>query len=192
MRPRPLSLLALVSLLGCLAEAQAMAFLPDFIASGAAPDFTERERRGYEGLLADKVVVKKSERRLYLVKDGEPIASYHASLGFAPEGHKERQGDGRTPEGRYHLDWRNPQSRFHKSLHVSYPDVADRARARRKGLDPGGMIMIHGQPRSGRYPELQRLIAEEDWTQGCIAVSNDAIDAIWEKTVDGIPIEILP
>jgi murein L,D-transpeptidase YafK len=178
---------------GLVSQANAMmAFLPDFLGQGRSAETPARERRHASERLVDKVIVKKSERRLYLIKDGKPVVSYPISLGFAPEGHKERQGDGRTPEGRYLLDWRNPKSRFRKSLHVSYPNVADRLRATRRGEDPGGMIMIHGQPRPGRYPELQRLIAQEDWTQGCIAVSNDAIDEIWEKTVDGVSIEILP
>jgi murein L,D-transpeptidase YafK len=108
------------------------------------------------------------------------------SLGFTPEGHKQRQGDGRTPEGSYYVDWRNPKSKFRKSLHISYPNPSDRMRARRVGVDPGGMIMIHGQPRPNRYRELQELISAEDWTQGCIAVSNLAIDEIWDYTIDGL------
>jgi murein L,D-transpeptidase YafK len=174
------------------ADSHAMAFLPDFVRDGRSAEVTERERLDYSRLLADKVVVKKGERRLYLIKGDKPVMSYPISLGSSPEGHKERQGDGRTPEGRYFLDWRNPGSKFRKSIHISYPNYSDRLRARQKGLDPGGLIMIHGQPRPGRHAELQQMIASEDWTQGCIAVPNYAIDDIWEKTADGTPIEILP
>jgi murein L,D-transpeptidase YafK len=169
-----------------------MAFLPDFVRDKPSAELTERERVDYARLLADKVVVKKSERRLYLIKDDKPVMSYPVSLGYSPEGHKERQGDGRTPEGRYFLGWRNPNSKFRKSIHISYPNYRDRLRARRMGVDPGGLIMVHGQPRPNQHAELQQLIAREDWTEGCIAVPDYAIDEIWEKTVDGTPIEILP
>jgi len=172
-------------------SAHAMSFLPDFLREKPAKVLA-REKIDYERVLADKVVVKKAERRLYLMHDDKPVMSYPISLGSAPDGHKEREGDGRTPEGRYLLDWRNPKSKFYKSLHVSYPSAGDRLRAKRLGVDPGGMIMIHGQPRANKHAELQRIIASEDWTQGCIAVPNHAIDEIWGKTRDGTPIEILP
>jgi murein L,D-transpeptidase YafK len=168
-----------------------MSFLPGYVRE-KPPQATEREKIDYENLLVDKIVVKKAERRLYLIKGDKPVMSYPVSLGFSPEGHKERQGDGRTPEGRYYLDWRNPGSKFHKSLHVSYPNAADRLRAERRGVNPGGMIMIHGQPRPNQHADLQQLVAREDWTEGCIAVSNYAMDEIWEKTEDWTPIEILP
>ncbi|MBK1722834.1 L,D-transpeptidase family protein [Thiocystis violacea] len=138
--------------------------------------------------MADRVVVKKGERRLYLMQGDRPIRSYPIALGFKPTGHKRQRGDGRTPEGRYQLDWKNPQSSFHKSLHVSYPNQRDRMRAAFRGVAAGGMIMIHGQPNRRRPPDP----IEGDWTQGCIAVSNEAIDDIWRLTASGTPIEILP
>jgi murein L,D-transpeptidase YafK len=174
-----------------VADSRAMAFLPDFVRDRPAAAVAE-DRRAYSSLFADKVVVKKAERRLYLIKADEAVMSYPISLGFSPEGHKQRLGDGRTPEGRYLLDWRNSSSKFHRSLHISYPNFSDRLRASRKGVDPGGMIMIHGQPRPNRYADLQPLVAREDWTEGCIAVPNYAIEEIWEQTMDGTPIEILP
>ncbi|AGA89249.1 hypothetical protein Thimo_0385 [Thioflavicoccus mobilis 8321] len=146
----------------------------------------------YRRLVADLVVVEKSERRLYLVKDERPLRSYPISLGFAPKGPKEREGDGRTPEGRYVLDWRRTQSQFYKAIHISYPSARDRSHAASMGVDPGGLIMIHGQPRPNEHAELQALVRNEDWTQGCIAVSNQAIDEIWEATRNGTPIEIRP
>lgn len=170
----------------------AMSILPDFLRQ-KPPEVSEKERVDFDFALADKVVVKKAERRIYLMKGEEPARSYPISLGFAPKGHKERQGDGRTPEGRYRLDWRNAKSKFYKALHISYPSARDRKRAKRHRIDPGGMIMIHGQPRPNRrYADLQQLVATEDWTQGCIAVSNEAVNEIWAKTRDGTPIEILP
>ncbi len=138
--------------------------------------------------MADRVVVKKAERRLYLMQGDHPIRAYEIALGYQPEGHKQREGDGRTPEGRYLLDWRNDRSSYRKSLHLSYPNSRDRLQAKARGKSPGGMIMIHGQP-NGRAGSS---IREGDWTFGCIAVSNPAIDEIWSLTVDGIPIEILP
>lgn len=191
MRRSVMSCVFLVASLGVCSGGQAMSFLPELLRD-KPPQVTKRERLDFANLLADQVVVKKAERRLYLIKDEKPVMSYPISLGFSPEGHKERQGDGRTPEGRYVLDWRNPHSRFHKSIHISYPDRRDRLRAERRGVDPGGMIMVHGRPRPGWDAELQELVAREDWTEGCIAVPNYAIDEIWEKTREGTPIEILP
>lgn len=134
----------------------------------------------------DRILVKKSERRLYLMRGDQTMRSYRIALGYQPTGHKRRQGDGRTPEGRYYLDWRSPSSRFYKSLHISYPSGRDLVRARTKGEDPGGMIMIHGQP------NRRGTAKTGDWTFGCIAVSNLAIDEIWSLTEVGTPIEILP
>jgi murein L,D-transpeptidase YafK len=173
------------------ASGHAMSILSNAMTNAPAKP-TLSEKIQYEGVLADKVVVKKAERRLYLVKHDKPFRTYGIRLGFKPEGHKRYQGDGRTPEGRYSLDWRTANSKFTKALHISYPSYADRLRAIREGKDPGGMIMIHGQPARGGDPELQRVASQEDWTQGCIAVSNMAIDEIWQFTTDGTPIEILP
>lgn len=170
--------------------AGAMSFMPDYLAKQDRK-VTKVEKEEYDRLFADKVVVKKAERKLYLMKKDKTFRTYRISLGFKPEGHKQYQGDGRTPEGRYYLDWRNPGSKFRKSLHVSYPSYRDRLHAKRRGTDPGGMIMIHGQPRGGNSA-LRQAVSKEDWTQGCIAVSNMAIDEIWSYTTNGTPIEILP
>lgn len=137
---------------------------------------------------ADRVVVKKAERRLYLMQGEEALRTYEIALGFQPVGHKTREGDGRTPEGRYVLDRRNSRSRFYKALHISYPSSRDRWRAELRGESPGGMILIHGQPSK----KASSTRAEDDWTLGCIAVSNREIDEIWSLTLDGTPIEILP
>lgn len=135
---------------------------------------------------ADRVLIKKKERKLYLFRDNQPFRTYDIALGWNPFGPKQREGDGRTPEGRYIIDWRNPDSRFFLALHVSYPNGADLSRARAKGVSPGGMIMIHGVSQrrlSSAYP---------DWTEGCIAVSNQAIQQIWAYVKDGTPVEIVP
>ena len=137
---------------------------------------------------ADRVVVNKGARELMLIRGGKVIRSYPVALGPNPTGHKIMEGDGRTPEGAYVLDWRNPNSRFHRSIHVSYPDQTDRSLASRLGVSPGGMIMIHGEANYLRFGGG----ALRDWTEGCIAVSNGAMDDIWALVDDGTPIVINP
>jgi murein L,D-transpeptidase YafK len=133
---------------------------------------------------ADRVLVDKSDRQLHLMRGGEVWKSYPIGLGFAPQGHKLQQGDGRTPEGDYVLDWRNPNSQFHLSIHISYPDAEDRASARSRGVSPGGAIFIHGN----HNPAARR----PDWTWGCIAVTDAAMDEIWRAVPNGTPITIRP
>lgn len=140
------------------------------------------------GARADRVRVDKSDRTLVLLRDGRPLRTYHVSLGGEPAGHKRAEGDERTPEGTYLLDYRNPRSSFYRSLHVSYPDSADAARARAAGQDPGGMIMVHGIPNGLGW--IGRLHRVADWTDGCIAVANWEIDEIWRAVPDGTPIDI--
>lgn len=138
----------------------------------------------------DLIIVDKSDRVMMLFADGEEIVRYRIALGFAPQGDKRRVGDGKTPEGRYRISGRNPQSQFHLSLKISYPDASDRAAARAAGVDPGGDIFIHGTPgTSGKSPAL---VSRRDWTLGCIAVSNDDIEEIWRLAPIGTPIEIRP
>ncbi len=139
---------------------------------------------------ADFVVVKKAERKLYLYKGDELIKSYPVWLGKNPQGHKQREGDNRTPEGRYVLDWRNPFSDYFLSMHVSYPSASDLARARTQGVSPGGSIMIHGLPNEPKKP--LDYYKSTDWTFGCIAVLNQHMGEIWRMVADNTPIEILP
>jgi murein L,D-transpeptidase YafK len=188
---RPLKLAAtLAGMLGLSASVAAMSFLPGCASPRPKPPVqAEPNRSGAP--FADKILVKKGQRRLYLMRDGEPFRTYRISLGIEPEGRKQRRGDNRTPEGRYFIDWRNPESRFYKALSISYPNREDRLRAARYGWNPGGSIMIHGEPRA-TDPALRDMVRKEDWTQGCIAVSNLAIDEIWRYTIDGTPIEIVP
>ena len=139
---------------------------------------------------ADKIVVIKSEHKMMLLRSGAVIRSYRVSLGRGGKGQKMRAGDHKTPEGNYVIDWRNPRSRFHLSLHISYPNAADVQRAREHGFAPGGDIMIHGlQNGLGWIGRFHRLA---DWTDGCIAVTDSEMDQIWRAVPDGTPIEIHP
>lgn len=139
---------------------------------------------------ADYILVVKSERKLYLLKRGEVLRSFHVALGLLPDGPKQREGDFRTPEGLYSLETKNPDSDYFLSIKLSYPNEQDRTRAKRLGIDPGGQIMIHGQPNEPRYDESRYL--EWDWTDGCIAVSNSDMVDIWLMTEEETPIEIRP
>jgi len=139
---------------------------------------------------ADLVLVDKSDRKLYLLKAGHVLREFDVSLGLIPSGPKQCEGDFKTPEGKYVLDARNVNSDYFLSIHVSYPDETDRARARAQGVDPGGGIMIHGFPN-----ELKRDLGSyraTDWTDGCIAVSNSDMVDIWLMTRESTPIEIRP
>jgi murein L,D-transpeptidase YafK len=136
------------------------------------------------------VVVNKSKRMLQLMRAGKVLRSYKIALGLRPEGHKQFEGDFRTPEGKYQLTRRNPNSEYFLSIQVSYPNDQDIARARRQGQRPGGAIMIHGQPNTPRKP--RDYYSNIDWTEGCIAVSNSDMVEIWLMTPPDTPIEIQP
>lgn len=138
---------------------------------------------------ADRILVLKSARRLLLYRGEHLLREYRVALGFQPTGAKEREGDGKTPEGRYLIDYRNPRSGYHLSLHISYPSEAQQEQARRQGVSAGGMIMIHGL-RNGWWRWLGPCHRLRDWTAGCIAVTNAEIEEIWRLVPDGTPIEI--
>lgn len=140
--------------------------------------------------IADKVVVEKSKRKLYLLKNGSIFRTFRIALGMAPVGDKKKEGDFKTPEGTYLLDARNPDSEFFLSIHVSYPNAQDRREARAIGVSPGGQIMIHGQPNEPTYSAA--YYRTQDWTNGCIALSNSDMIDIWLMTPNDIPIEIRP
>lgn len=139
---------------------------------------------------ADRVVVRKAGRTLELYRGDELLRSFSIALGFEPIGHKQRQGDGRTPEGVYQLDIRRQTTRFGPGLHISYPRPEDRRRARAAGVPPGGAIYIHGLPVG--LGVIGTDHAKFDWTNGCIAVTDEEIDEIWARVEDGTEIEILP
>ena len=141
-------------------------------------------------LRADRIVVHKAEHRMTLFRGDVPVKSYAVALGRGGLAPKQRQGDRRTPEGRYRIVGRNPHSEFHRSLRLSYPEPHEIAAARARGDRPGGDIMIHGlRPRLAWIGALHR---RDDWTDGCIAVTNEEIDEIWDAVADGTPVEILP
>jgi murein L,D-transpeptidase YafK len=155
--------------------AMALALAPDAARAFALPI----------GPRADHLVVSKSKRVMELRVAGEAIRRYRVDLGFTPEGHKTASRDGRTPEGRYWIDRRNPRSEFFLSIGISYPNAMDVARARALGVDPGGDIFIHGEPMRGKKR------TRRDWTAGCIAVTNREMEEIWALTPLGVPITIL-
>lgn len=161
-----------------------LALLPLLLITACAPVERDAALTGQ----ADFVLVDKSDRTLTLLRDGAVFKTYRSiALGEAPVGRKRFEGDEKTPEGRYIIDTRNPNSAYHLSLRVSYPNAADRAYAAARARSPGGDIFIHGQPNAmpaGRLPG--------DWTDGCIAVSNTEIEELWGAIADGTPIEIRP
>ncbi|MGB1034240.1 MAG: L,D-transpeptidase family protein [Primorskyibacter sp.] len=132
-----------------------------------------------------RIVVDKSQRSMVLLDGFRRVGRFPIHLGFAPKGHKQTEGDGKTPEGSYTIDRRNPQSAFHLSLGISYPSTEDTKEANRLGEDPGGDIFIHGLPKG-------YSVVEADWTNGCIAVSNEDIEALYKAVQDGTPITIRP
>jgi murein L,D-transpeptidase YafK len=140
--------------------------------------------------MADRVVVHKSTRTLDLLRDGKAFATFPVALGRDPFGPKQQEGDGKTPEGLYRIDYKSMQSRFTRALHVSYPDENDRARAQAMGVDPGGAIFVHGLP--NEYGPVDPPVSSRDWTEGCVSVGNIAIVKIWDAVPEGTPIEIRP
>jgi murein L,D-transpeptidase YafK len=174
-----------VALLAMVLVAGAGMVVWDFLQLGRkVPELVAAESR------ADLIKVDKTARTLTLLRGSDIIRTYRVSLGSAPDGHKAREGDGRTPEGRYSIDSRNPRSRFHLGLHLSYPNARDRQDAQRRGVPPGGDIMIHGLPNGLNW--LGRLHLRRDWTDGCVAVTNSEMEEIWAHVATGTAVEILP
>lgn len=151
--------------------------------------FVSSTAHAFGTIHADKVVVIKGEKLLLLLHDGNILKSYKVSIGRNP-GRRVRRGDNRTPEGNYVIDRRNPNSSFYKSLHISYPNASDIRIARKLGVSTGDEVLIHGLPEG--FEDLGSSHAVINWTRGCIAVSNEEMDEIWELVPDGTPIKILP
>lgn len=140
--------------------------------------------------LADSIVIEKKARRLTLFHQGRALRSYRVALGANPVGDKRVAGDRRTPEGVFEIDWKNEKSDFHLALHISYPDSAHRARAAALGASPGGDILIHGlRNGSGATGAFHRTV---DWTDGCIALTDEEIEGVWSAVMVGTPVEIRP
>lgn len=141
-------------------------------------------------VMADSVLVEKKEHTLTLLRKGQVLKTYKVALGGEPVGPKTRQGDHKTPEGTYILDRRNPHSKFYRAIHISYPNARDAGEAAKLGVSPGGDVYVHGLPNGfGWIGNGHRL---KDWTDGCIAVTNEEMDEIWKAVPDGTPIEIRP
>ncbi len=159
----------------------------------AACSPTAPDTDGQNGLTyaVDAIEVDKSARQMRMLHQGRVVRTYAIALGRDPIGHKEREGDSRTPEGSYFIDTRNPESRFGLSIRISYPDAKDHVRAARQGFDPGGDIFIHGLP-NRLLPGEDRFYANRDWTDGCIAVTNGEMREIYHSVKDGTPITIRP
>lgn len=155
----------------------------------AAESNSENKQAMLNNIVVDKVFVDKSARTLQLLSDNKMIKTYHIALGGNPIGHKQQQGDQRTPVGSYTLDYKNEKSKFYRSIHVSYPNTTDKARAKSRGVSAGGDIMIHGQKNG--FGALGLLNQQRDWTEGCIAVTNDEMDEIMAAVKVGTPIEIV-
>lgn len=159
--------------------------LPLLLAAALVVAGCAKKFRTYDGPEVTRVVIYKGERRLELLHNDRVLKDYHIDLGFAPVGHKVAEGDGRTPEGDYIIDRRNPESAYYLSIGISYPNEEDIARAEELGVDPGGDIFIHGRKSMSR-----RDLA--DWTAGCISVTNREMEWIYAMVEDGTPITILP
>jgi murein L,D-transpeptidase YafK len=139
---------------------------------------------------ADYILVEKAEKRLTLFNDNIPLKSYAVALGRNPVGPKLKEGDQRTPEGRYRIDSRNAESKYHLALHISYPNEIDRQITSIAGVSPGNNIMIHGT--GDEYSWMGEFHSVLDWTDGCIAVTNEEIEELWELVPDGTVIDIVP
>ncbi|HWR34624.1 MAG TPA: L,D-transpeptidase family protein [Clostridia bacterium] len=140
--------------------------------------------------IADRIIVLKARRELQLLHEGKVLKTYRVALEGNPIGPKQRQGDGRTPEGTYFISTRNPKSQFHLSPRISYPNQEQRGRAKKMGVDPGGDIYIHGLPKGWEWVGAGHRM--KDWTNGCIAVTNDEIEEMWRVVPNGTRVEIRP
>lgn len=157
-----------------------------FVAIGLVITGCASKFRTYNGPEVTWVIVHKAERKMFLLHDDKILKRYVIDLGFAPEGDKKIEGDGKTPEGTYFIDRRNPRSAFHLSLGISYPNSRDRAEAAALGKSPGGDIFIHGRPNGVAF------LSEENWTAGCISVTNREMEDIYAMVRNGTPITIRP
>lgn len=175
-----------------IASAAFAALLAAQFASAAAPASPTGSRSPHRPSKVDRVLVLKARHEMLLYAGRNVVARYPVGLGSVPVGAKQREGDKRTPEGRYLLDYKNANSAYFRSIHVTYPDAADRARARRAGVPPGGAIMVHGQPNDPVVRAAVRAYPFPDWTDGCIALSNADMADFWARIQVPVPIEIRP
>ncbi len=177
---------------GLAAAARALAMI---LALALSPALSAQEAPGDASTApstptADSILVVKSEHRLYLMRDGQPLRSYAVALGLSPVGPKRQEFDFRTPEGHYVIDARQPNSRYFRALHVSYPNADDRKQAAERHVSAGQDIMIHGLPNVMQKP--LSYYQTQDWTNGCIALSNENLLEVWTLVRGKIPVEIRP
>jgi murein L,D-transpeptidase YafK len=158
-------------------------FLPVLQSAALAQIAAPREK-------VDLILIVKSAHTMTLMNHGQALKTYHVALSTVPVGAKERVGDHKVPEGKYIIDAKKPVSRFHLALHISYPNAADRVRAKKLGVDPGGEIEIHGLEK--KYAWMGALHREKDWTDGCIAVTDAEIEEIYPQVAVGTAVEIRP
>lgn len=164
-----------------------LSFLMFMQVSAASPSSSPLKKTA---VIPVKILIKKAARELILIKKEKIFKTYKVALGTNPVGHKQCEGDGKTPEGNYVINYKNKKSKFHLSLQISYPNKADCAHAKKKKCSPGGFIMIHGLPKYFAYLGSKHLLY--DWTLGCIAVTNTEIEEIWKHVSVGTPVEIVP
>ena len=166
-------------------------FVLAFLAVGGIALFTNTVKNPLPpGTVADKILIEKKDRRLTLLTHGKTLKTYRIALGRNPEGKKLEAGDKRTPEGTYTIDRRKERSRYHRALHISYPNPDDNVQAKVRGVSPGGDIMIHGLPNGIGF--IGRFHVLRDWTLGCVAVTNPEIEEIWRVVPDGTVVQIVP
>ena len=179
LRPLPIISIAVLLALGGFAYTKVMAR----VATVEPPALAAKSQQ------ADKIIVSKADRTMYLLQGDTVLKRYRISMGSDwDQGPKQREGDERTPEGDYRIDWRNPRSSAYLSLHISYPDANDTERARAGNYPPGGNVMIHGLPNGwGALGTLHRWI---NWTDGCVGVTNDEMREIWSLTPTGTPVSL--
>jgi len=174
-------------LLACATVAAQADTSPVMLAGAPAAVATSSTAKTF---VADSMVLEKGHRQLTLYYHGQEVRKYGVALGRNPVGDKLRRGDGRTPEGLFFIEGHNPQSKYHLSLRISYPDAAHRVSAERRGDSAGGDIMIHGLPKA--FAMIGALHRQQDWTEGCVAVTNEEIEEIWRAVPDGARILIKP
>ena len=150
----------------------------------------ESKLKSYSGPEVTSIVVNKGARKMYLLNSEQVLREYEVDLGFAPEGPKRVEGDGKTPEGSYRIDRRNPNSSFHLSVGISYPNADDVAHANSMGKKAGGEIFIHGEPND--HKDRKRAARVKDWTAGCIAVKNHEIEEVYAMVQPGTVISLRP
>ncbi len=191
-----ISVICLLSIAGAFAYQKYQKYLPTTEAEISVHNFSDQEiAQIRQSTPITQVKVYKTERVVKLMHQDQIIQTYPMRLGFDPIGHKVKEGDGKTPEGQYTLDWRNPKSAFYKSLHVNYPNAQDKETAKQLGVSPGGDIMIHGSATTSqveKLPSLMTYLPQKDWTWGCVAVRNIDMDEIWKLVDDGTSIHIYP